>query len=307
MSAILLCPGCPNRCMKVLHPLGSHGLDARASGIHQEVTGTMGPNLGIVDLDWILTGKNFCNQFGLDPTSLGFTISFAMELFEKGILGPQDGRPVRFGDRDGARQLMEDIVHRRGLGNVLAEGTRLAAQQFGRGSDRFAMHVKGLEMVCFEPRSQTNLALGYAVAPTGPRYDICEHDWDFDTEVGWEHTLNLSRTIGILKRMPMNCIGPEKVRCFKALFTLWSAADALDLCIFAIAPTRILSLPEMAEMVRAATGWEFSSHEMMKIGDRPRSTRCAGTTCARASHRPTTAFHCDFTGTRLPQAPAAAM
>ncbi len=87
--------------MKVLHPLGSHGLDARASGIHQEVTGTMGPNLGIVDLDWILAANNFCNQFGLDPTSLGFTISFAMELFEKGILGPQDSRPVSFGDRDG--------------------------------------------------------------------------------------------------------------------------------------------------------------------------------------------------------------
>ncbi len=264
----LSCPGCPNRCMKVLHPLGSHGLDARASGIHREVTGTMGPNLGIVDLDWILAANNFCNQFGLDPTSLGFTISFAMELFEKGILGPQDSRPVSFGDRDGARQLMEDIVYRHGLGDILAEGTRLAAQRFGRGADRYAMHVKGLEMVCFEPRSQTNLALGYAVAPIGPRYDICEHDWDFDTEVGWEHTLTLSRTIGILKRVPMNRIGPEKVRYFKALFTLWSAADALDLCIFAIAPTRIFSLPEMAEMVRAATGWEFSSHEMMKIGER---------------------------------------
>ena len=48
------------------------------------------------------------------------------------------------------------------------------------------MHVKGLEMVSFEPRSQTNLALGYAVAPIGPRYDICEHDWDFDTTVGWD-------------------------------------------------------------------------------------------------------------------------
>ncbi len=137
------------------------------------------------------------------------------------------------------------------------------------------MHVKGLEMVCFEPRSQTNLALGYAVAPIGPRYDICEHDWDFDTEVGWEHTLTLSRTIGILKRVPMNRIGPEKVRYFKALFTLWSAADALDLCIFAIAPTRIFSLPEMAEMVLAVMGWEFSSHEMMKIGERRRHS-CVG-------------------------------
>ncbi len=130
------------------------------------------------------------------------------------------------------------------------------------------MHVKGLELVPFEPRSQTNLALGYAVAPVGPRYDICEHDWDFDTQVGWEHTLELSRTLGILERIPMNAIGPEKVRNFKALLTLWSAADALDLCIFAIAPTRLLSLEQMAQLVHGVTGWETSSYELMRIGER---------------------------------------
>jgi aldehyde:ferredoxin oxidoreductase len=130
------------------------------------------------------------------------------------------------------------------------------------------MEVKGLEMVPFEPRSQTNLALGYAVAPIGPRYDICEHDWDFDTAVGWDHTLDLSRTLGILSRIPMGYIGPDKVRNFKALLTLWSAADALDFCIFAIAPTRLLSLFQMTEMLRAATGWETSSHEIMHIGER---------------------------------------
>ncbi len=60
------------------------------------------------------------------------------------------------------------------------------------------------------PRSQTNLALGYAVAPIGPRYDICERDWDFDTEVGWEHTLRYSRILGILERIPMDYLGPER-------------------------------------------------------------------------------------------------
>ena len=58
-------------------------------------------------------------------------------------------------------------------------------------------------MVPFEPRSQTNLALGYATAPIGPRYDICEHDWDYDTTAGWPHTLDGSRAFGILERIPM--------------------------------------------------------------------------------------------------------
>jgi aldehyde:ferredoxin oxidoreductase len=150
----------------------------------------------------------------------------------------------------------------------LAEGTRRAAQRIGGEAPRYAMHVKGLEMVPFEPRSQTNLALGYAVAPIGPRYDICEHDWDFDTEVGWGHTLDYSRTVGILERIPMDYLGPDKVRNFKALLALWSAADALDFCIFAVAPTRLLSLAQMTEMLHAVTGWETSGYEIMRLGER---------------------------------------
>ena len=262
------CPGCPNDCIMFLHPLGDQTVDRRASGIHQEVTGTMGPNLGIVDLDWVLRANNLINQYGLDPTSLGYTISFAMELFEKGILDPGGPQSARFGDTESAEKLMMDITCRRGLGDVLAEGTRLAAQRIGKGAERYAMQVKGLEMVCFEPRTQTNLALGYATAPVGPRYDICEHDWDFDPQVGWEHTLKLARVLGITERIPMNRLEPRKVANFKALSNLWSGADALDLCIFAIAPTRILSLPEMAAMLAAATGWETGDYEIMRIGER---------------------------------------
>ncbi len=262
------CPGCPNHCIKFLHPLTPGDLDPRAGGIHQEVTGTMGPNLGITDLDWVLRANNLLNQYGLDPTSTGFVLSFAMELYAQGLLTAADGPPVNFGDTAGAERLLLDISHRRGLGDVLAEGTRRAAARLGRGAARYAMEVKGLELVCFEPRSQTNLALGYAVAPIGPRYDICEHDWDYDTKAGWDHTLHLSRTLGITKRIPMGYCGPDKVRNFKVLHTLWSAADALDLCVFASAPTRVLSLPEMAALLAAVTGWETSDYELMRIGER---------------------------------------
>ena len=261
------CPGCPNSCIKSIRPHRADDLDPRASGIHQEITGTMGPNIGVGDLDLVLRANNLCNQLGMDPTSLGFTISFAMELREHGLLPSWEEAPC-FGDGPGALRLAEQIARRQGFGALLAEGSRRAAAQIGGDAPRYAMHVKGLEMVPFEPRSQTNLALGYAVAPVGPRYDICEHDWDFDTQVGWSHTLDLSRTLGILSRIPMNYIGPDKVRNFKALFTLWSAADALDLCIFAVAPTRLLSLSRMAELLRAVTGWETSSYELMRFGER---------------------------------------
>jgi aldehyde:ferredoxin oxidoreductase len=266
VQATAPCPGCPNDCIKTIHPITQNeDLDPRASGIHQEVTGTMGPNLGITDLDWVLRANNLCNQAGLDPVSLGFTISFAMELAENGLL--EEPR-LRFGNSGAAERLIGDIVQRRGLGDVLADGCRLASRRMGPQIEHYAMHVKGLEMVCFEPRSQTGLALGYATAPVGPRYDICEHDWDFNTEAGWEHSLELAQTLGITERIPMSELSAEKVRRYKQLSTVWSAADCLGFCIFAVAPTRILSLPEMAEILSAVTGWKTSDHEIMRLGER---------------------------------------
>ena len=129
------------------------------------------------------------------------------------------------------------------------------------------MQVKGLELVPFEPRTQTGLALGYATAPIGPRFDIAEHDWDFDT-AGWSHALENSRTLGILQRIPMQEISARKVRNYAVLATLWSAADALGFCIFAIAPVRALTFEQMAEMLAAVTGWNTSTFEIMRIGER---------------------------------------
>ncbi|MBI2681485.1 MAG: hypothetical protein HYX25_10840 [Candidatus Solibacter usitatus] len=240
------CPGCPNGCIKFFD-------DPRSGGIHQEITGALGPNLGIASPEFIFQANILCNDFGLDPTSLGFTLSMAMEA---GALS--------FGDTEAVLRLIPEIAHRRGPGNVLADGAKRAALQLGGP----ALHVKGLEMVPFEPRTQTNLALGYAVAPIGPRYDICEHDWDYDTQGGWEHTLENSRAAGILERIPMDFLGPRKVRNFKALATLWSGADALDFCIFAIAPVRVFSLSDMARMLAAVTGWNTTAYEIMRYGER---------------------------------------
>jgi aldehyde:ferredoxin oxidoreductase len=263
------CPGCPNNCIKRFAPARGEGVDSRAGGIHQEITGAMGPNLGVTDLQAVLQANVRCNELGLDPTSLGFTLSMAMECAETGS-APASLLPElpRFGDGPAVLATMDHIAHRDGIGDLLAEGAFRAAAHLGTDAGRYAMHVKGLEMVPFEPRSQTNLALGYATAPVGPRYDICEHDWDYDVNAGWSHTLEGSRTLGIFERVPMGELSARKVRNFKALNTIWSAADVLDFCIFAIAPTRPLALEQMAELLAAVTGWETSSHEVMRFGER---------------------------------------
>lgn len=263
------CPGCPNRCIKRFAGGTDDTFDVRAGGIHQEITGAMGPNLGIDDLETVLKANIRCKELGLDPTSLGFTLSMAMECAESGS-APAEVRPLlpRFGDGVSVLSTIARIAFRDGIGDLLAEGAARASARLGPDAPRFAMHVKGLEMVPFEPRTQTNLALGFATAPIGPRYDICEHDWDYDIAAGWSHTLVGSRTLGIFERVPMGELSARKVRNFKALNTIWSAADALDFCIFAIAPTRPLSLDGMAELLAAVTGWETSSHEVMRFGER---------------------------------------
>ena len=74
------CPGCPNNCIKRFLPEGEPQMDTRAAGMHQEICGTLGPNCGIADVETVFRANELCSQFGLDPTSLGFTLSMAMEL-----------------------------------------------------------------------------------------------------------------------------------------------------------------------------------------------------------------------------------
>jgi aldehyde:ferredoxin oxidoreductase len=263
------CPGCPNNCIKRFSPDEPSLTDVQAAGIHQEISGTLGPNCDIGDLTTVFAANILCNQLGIDPTSLGFTLSMAMEWAERGIMTMETNHgDLRFGADAVLLEMIRMIAYREGDGNLLAEGSLRSAQRVGGDALNYAMQVKGLEMVPFEPRSQTNLALGYATAAIGPRYDTCEHDWDYDTEAGWPHTMDKSRTIGILERIPMEYLGAEKVRNFKALSTLWSAADALDLCIFAVAPTRVISLQKMANYLGYVTGWETSAYEVMRFGER---------------------------------------
>jgi aldehyde:ferredoxin oxidoreductase len=231
--------------------------------------GVFGPNCGLNDLPTIFKANILCNELGIDPTSLGFTLSMGMEWAERGLKVIQtESGPLRFGQPAETLAAIHQIAYRKGDGDLLAEGSMRAANKIGGEVNRYAMHVKGLELACLEPRSQTNLALGYAASPIGPRFDFCSDDTFYDPQLGLEHALDGSRSLGILERIPMEYLGSDKVRNFKALTTLYSGADALDLCILAIAPTRLLTLQDMADLLGAVTGWNTSAYEIMRLGER---------------------------------------
>jgi aldehyde:ferredoxin oxidoreductase len=125
--------------------------------------------MGIGDIRVILKFNEDCSNMGLDSISAGNVCAWAMELFEKGILTKKDtdGLELKFGNVDAAVVLPQIIATRKGIGNVLAEGVARASKQIGRGSERYAVHAKGLEYPGYDPRATFGMALAYATAERG--------------------------------------------------------------------------------------------------------------------------------------------
>jgi aldehyde:ferredoxin oxidoreductase len=270
------CPGCPTDCVKGFAARGrgasASAASAPGAALHQEAACALGPNLGLVDVDAVLDLNERSIRAGVDPVSLGFAVSFALECREAGLvtdadLGLSARVSGRFGDPAAIWAIVEQVLGREGCGRWLADGVRSAAASVGGDAERYAMHVGGLELSVFEPRTSPMIALGSIVSPTGPRYDYVEHDADFDpVEPAWPHVLELSAPLGLGAPFPMTALTPAKVRAFGILSVLWSAFDALEVCLFASAPTRPLSLDDVAAMTRAVTGWDVSAEEVLDYG-----------------------------------------
>jgi aldehyde:ferredoxin oxidoreductase len=188
------CYSCSVRCKKIVHieqkeeaareaaetiykgrarvavdPLGRYRVDPRYGGPEYESLASLGVNLGLDDLIAVCKSNEMCNYLGMDTISLGATLAWAMECFEKGLLTLDDtgGVPLRFHDADGVVKLVEMIAYRRGVGDLLAEGSHRAARRLGRGSEAFLTTVKGLEMAMHDPRHMPVMRASYLLAPTG--------------------------------------------------------------------------------------------------------------------------------------------
>src|SRR5262249_912319 len=188
------CYACSVRCKKVVHieereeaareasesvyqgkvrvafdPLNRYRVDPKYGGPEYESLAALGVNLGLDDLIAICKSNEMCNYLAMDTVSLGSTLAWAMECFEKGILTLEDtgGVPLRFHDADGVIKLVEMIAHRQGIGDLLAEGSQRAAKKLGRGSEAFLTTVKGMEMAMHDPRHMPVMRASYLMAPTG--------------------------------------------------------------------------------------------------------------------------------------------
>jgi len=216
-------------------------------GPEYETIWSFGPQCGVNRLDAIAAANLWCDRYGLDTISAGNVIGFAMECGERGLL-KEEGLNLKFGNHEVILPLLERITFRRGIGDLLAEGVRNAAERIGNEAQNFAMHVKGCEIPAYDPRGAWGMALAYATSCRG----ACHLK-------AW--------TIGVeILRGEYNRFSTErKAELVVELQNLRAVVDSMGVCVFG---TRTIGAKEMLEMLRYVVGWNLDEAELQRIGER---------------------------------------
>jgi len=263
------CYACSVRCKRVVKADSSYKVDPAYGGPEYETIGMLGSDCGVDDLVAVCKANELCNKYGLDTISTGASIAFAMEAYEKGIITKEDtgGIDLRFGNADAMVKMVEVIAKREGIGDILAEGVKRAAEKLGKGAEKFALHVKGEEVPAHDPRVKGHLALMYALSPMGADHVQAEHDGAF-TPGADSFFADRVEPLGILEPLELSSIDHKKVRRFFYFQNVFGMVDTLTLCLFAFAPCRYFTFKELVDLVRAITGWEMSLWELIKLGER---------------------------------------
>lgn len=253
------CYGCPVGCSQLRLAGGNSKYIGTLSDPEYETYYSFGGQTGVNDLDSIIFANELCDKLGLDTMSAGVTIGFAMELFEKGILTLEDtkGIELKFGNHKVMTDLITEIAYRKeGLGALLCDGTKVLSEKIGRGSEKYAMHIKGLEFPAYDPRGAKAHGLNYATSYTG-----ADHNRGYAFQ----------EIFGISVPKAYDRFAAEG----KGWLTKWNqdircaTTDCPTMCGFLMD----MALPAVAQkntanMVSAATGLDLTSEDVEIIGER---------------------------------------
>lgn len=257
------CSACAVRCKRAARVQEPWVADPRYGGPEYETLGAFGSNCGVDDLKALARAHHLCQHYGIDTISAGATISFAMECFERGYLSKADfdGLEPVWGNAEALLELIERIGERRGIGDLLAEGSKRAAAQIGRGAEELAIQVKGLEIGMHEPRLKAGLGLGYAVCNIGGDHCVGLHDTLYEsdgTSLKYE-----AMPFGVLEPMPAGELSTRKVEFFRQRHRWTNFLDSALCCIFVP-----WDYAQMARFVNAVTGWNTTVEELLLVGER---------------------------------------
>ncbi len=252
VEKIIGCATCAMRCDHVaVVPEGPY--KGSTSRMEFECLWALGPNCGVDRLDAIVEAMRLCNHYGIDGISTGVTVGFAMDLYENKILpkGKTDGLELRFGNPEALIELVKKIGARDGwLGDVLAEGTKRAAEKIGKGAEQYACHIKGLELPGYDIRGLKTAALGFSVSYRG----AC-------------HLRSGAYSPDVKGKVNRFAIEKGRGKIVKDGEDLYDVIDSLILCKFSRG-TYYDGLEDMAKYYSLATGFKMTSHELITAGER---------------------------------------
>lgn len=252
------CHDCPVGCSQLKVAQTGPYAGILSEGPDFETIYAFGSGVGIDEVDPIIAADRLADELGLDTISSGVTISFAMELFEKGILTLEDtdGIDLRFGNDEALIQILRKMAFRDGVGDLLADGSRAAAQRIGQGTEKYAMHVKGLELPGYDVRGLKAHGLGYATAYTGA--DHCRSyafQEIFGVPIPWEVDRFATENKGKLT------IWNQDVRT--------STLDCAPMCAFLLdMAVPATACENTAAFMEAVTGLVLTPEDVMEVGER---------------------------------------
>jgi aldehyde:ferredoxin oxidoreductase len=240
------CASCTIRCERLFR---AHAEDGEQR-LEYETLFALGALCGVDDPAAVLDAARRCDDYGLDTISAGGTLAWAIESAERGLLPGASGCGLRFGNGAALLDALDAIASREGIGDLLAEGSRRAAAAVGGSSDGWAMHVKGLELPGYEPRSLKTMALGLAVSPRGACHNRSgAYEADFSGEVD---RLRAERSRGGIV---------ARSEDFAAVL------DSLIICKF-LRKCFGDFYAEAADILGGVTGWDYTSAELRATGER---------------------------------------
>ncbi|MGB9593347.1 MAG: aldehyde ferredoxin oxidoreductase family protein [Anaerolineae bacterium] len=257
------CYACPIRCDRISRvEAGPYACEV--GGPEYETLDALGPMCWVSDLDAIVYANRLCNDLGLDTISTGVVMAFAMECRQHGLLSDPE-LSLEWGDVPSLLGLIQRIAERRGIGDLLADGVRQAAQKIGGDAHRFAMHVKGMELPRQEPRVAKGFGLGHATSNRG-----ADHLYALPT-------IDLAGLWDAAQRLFPPQIVPQLMdtadETYKPdliVFTehYCAISDALGVCKFSTAETYGLYPEDLARGLSALWGTEITSDELLLAGER---------------------------------------
>ncbi len=253
------CGACPVGCGREVKISEGPYSGVEGAGPEYETLGMLGACCLVDDLEAVAYANELCNRFGLDTISTGSVIAFAMELYEHRMLPAEDldGIKPEWGSAEAVIALIRKIAEQEGIGQVLGQGVKKAAEQIGGLAHEFAIHVKGLELPAHDPRSYNSLAVGYATSNRGACH-LQGASYFFEKtatmpEVGYNEPQDRK---GVEGKGRLN-YHAQNIMCL---------LDSLKLCKFGLYGK--LNLTDLTRFIHDVIGWNMSVAELLETGER---------------------------------------